>query len=98
MTAHAGEDVEQEDHSSIAGGSSNFYNDYGNQFGSFLENWEQFYLKSQLYLGICPEDAPTLHKDICATMFIETLFITAKRKKKNKETGNNLDVPQLKNG
>ena len=37
-TAHAGEDVEQGKHSSIAGGSANVYNHVGNQFGNFTEN------------------------------------------------------------
>ena len=40
VTAHAGEDVEQGEHSSIAGGSANLYNHFGNQFGGFSENWE----------------------------------------------------------
>jgi hypothetical protein len=39
VTADAGEDVEKE-HSSIAGGSANLYNYFGNQFGSFSKNWE----------------------------------------------------------
>jgi hypothetical protein len=33
-TAHAGEDVEKEEHSSIAGGIENWYNCSGNQAGS----------------------------------------------------------------
>jgi hypothetical protein len=36
---HAVEDVDKRDHSFIAGGSENLYNHFGNQFGSFLENW-----------------------------------------------------------
>jgi hypothetical protein len=40
VIAHAGEDVEQEKHSSIAGGSANFYNYFRNQFGGFSENWD----------------------------------------------------------
>ena len=40
LTAHGGEDVKQGEHSSIAGGSANLYNHFGNQFGSFSENWE----------------------------------------------------------
>jgi hypothetical protein len=36
------------EHSSIAGGSANLYHS-GNQFGSFSENWEYVYLKTQLY-------------------------------------------------
>jgi hypothetical protein len=38
--AHAGEDADQGEHSSIAGGSANVYNHSGNQFSSFSENWE----------------------------------------------------------
>jgi hypothetical protein len=37
VSAHAGKDVEQAKHSSIAGGSANHF---GNQPGSFSENWE----------------------------------------------------------
>ena len=46
MTEHAGEDVEQEGHSSIASGSENLYNYSGNQSGSFSENWEEFDLNT----------------------------------------------------
>jgi hypothetical protein len=42
VTAHADEDVEEGEHSSIAGGIAKFYNHYGNQFGGFSENWEWF--------------------------------------------------------
>jgi hypothetical protein len=49
VTAHAGEDVEKEKHSSIACRIENWYNHSGNQFGGFLENWKYFYLKNQLY-------------------------------------------------
>ena len=38
--AHAGEGMEQGEHSSIAGGSANLYNHSGSQFGSLSENWE----------------------------------------------------------
>jgi hypothetical protein len=34
---------------SIAGKSANLYNHFGNQFVGFSENWEYFYLNSQLY-------------------------------------------------
>lgn len=40
VTADAGEDVEQGGRSSIAGGNANLNNHFGNQFGSFSENWE----------------------------------------------------------
>jgi hypothetical protein len=39
MTAHVGEVVEKEEHSSIAGGISNWYNHSGNQSGGFSEYW-----------------------------------------------------------
>ena len=40
VTADAGEDVEEEDHSSIASGiAASWYNHFGNQFGGSSENW-----------------------------------------------------------
>ena len=42
-------------------------------------------------LGIYPKDALTCNKDTCSTMFIAALFI-------KREAGNNLDVPQQRNG
>jgi hypothetical protein len=39
LTADAGEDVEKEKHSSIAGRIASWYNHSGNQFGSSSENW-----------------------------------------------------------
>ena len=39
VTADAGEDVEKEEHSSIAGGIASLYNHSGNQSGGFSENW-----------------------------------------------------------
>jgi hypothetical protein len=44
MIAHAGKDVEQGGHSSIAGSCTNFYNYFENQFGGFSKNWKQFNL------------------------------------------------------
>ena len=43
------EDVEKEEHSSIAGGIANWYNHSGNQFGSSSEKWTYFYWKIQQY-------------------------------------------------
>jgi hypothetical protein len=37
---HDNEDVERREHSSIAGGSANWDNHFGNQFGCFSEIWE----------------------------------------------------------
>ena len=39
LTADAGEDVEKEEHFSIAGGIASLYNHSGNQSGSSSENW-----------------------------------------------------------
>jgi hypothetical protein len=40
VTAHVGEHVKQGEHSSIAGGCANLYIHFGNQYGSFSENWD----------------------------------------------------------
>jgi len=50
-TADAGKDVEKEEHSSIAGGTANWYNHSGNQSGGSSENWTLHYLRSHLYLS-----------------------------------------------
>ena len=39
-TAEVGEDVEKEEHSSIAGRIANLYNHSGSQSGSFTENYK----------------------------------------------------------
>jgi hypothetical protein len=39
-TAHANEDVEKEEHSSIGGGISSWHNHYENQSGGYSENWK----------------------------------------------------------
>ena len=39
VTADAGEDVEKEEHFSIAGGIASWYSHSGNQFGGSSENW-----------------------------------------------------------
>jgi hypothetical protein len=39
VTADADKDVEKEEHSSIAGGISRWYNHSRNQFGSYSEIW-----------------------------------------------------------
>lgn len=38
VTVHAGEAVEQGEHSSIVGEIANFYSYFGNQYGCFSEN------------------------------------------------------------
>jgi len=37
---HIGKEVEKEEHSTIAGGTANWYNHSGNQFGGSSENWK----------------------------------------------------------
>jgi hypothetical protein len=92
MTAPAGEDVELGEHSSIDGGNANLYNHFGNQFVSFSEIMNCF---TPGYSYTTPEHIPVLppsyYMDTCSTMLIATLFIIGK-------TGNNLDIPQMKNG
>jgi hypothetical protein len=39
VTADAGEDVEKEEHSSIAVEIASWYNHFGNRSGGFSENW-----------------------------------------------------------
>ena len=39
VIANAGENVEKEDHSSIAGGIASWYNCSGNQFIASSDNW-----------------------------------------------------------
>jgi hypothetical protein len=69
VTADAGKDVEEEEHSSIAGGIAIRYS--GNQFGSSSEN-EKIVLPEDPaipLLGIYPDDVPTC---FC---FFETGFL-----------------------
>jgi hypothetical protein len=49
VTADGGEDVEKEEYSSIAGEIGSWYKLSGNQFGSSLENWTYYYLRTQQY-------------------------------------------------
>jgi hypothetical protein len=49
MTAHGDENVQQGEHSFIAGGNENLYRHYGNQYGGSSENWALIYFKTKLY-------------------------------------------------
>jgi hypothetical protein len=75
VTAYAGEYVEKEAHTSIAGGNASLYNHSGIQSGGSSENLEDPAIP---LLGIYPEDVPTGNKDTCSTMFIAALFIIAR--------------------
>jgi hypothetical protein len=59
VTADAGEDVEKEEHSSIVGGITSWYNHSGNQL--FLRKLNIVLLEDPAIplLGIYPEDVPT---------------------------------------
>jgi hypothetical protein len=77
VTADAGEDVEKEEHSSIAGGIASWYNHSGNQVGGSSEKLDIVLPENPAIplLGIYSEDAPTCNKNTCSTMFIVSLFI-----------------------
>ena len=69
VTAHAGEYVEPEEHSLIAGGIAGWYNHYGKQSGYSSENWNSStWRTSSTNLGIYPKYAPPFHRTMCSTM------------------------------
>jgi hypothetical protein len=70
MTAGAGEGVEKEEHSFIAGRIANWYI---RKLDIVLPE-----ISAIRHLGLYPEDAPTCNKDTYSTMFIEALFIIAR--------------------
>jgi hypothetical protein len=77
VTADAGENVEKEELSSIAGGHASWYNHSRNQSCDFLENWTLYLLPEEptiLLLSIYPKDTPTNNKDTCSTMLIATIL------------------------
>jgi hypothetical protein len=49
VTAETGEDVEKEEHFSIAVGIASWYNHSGIQSGGSSQNWTYYYLRTQLY-------------------------------------------------
>ena len=79
MTADVGEDVEKEEHSSIAGGIASLYN-HSLSVWLFLRKLDIVLLEDPAIplLGIYPEDVPTDNKNTCSTMFIAVLFIIAR--------------------
>ena len=77
MTADAGDDVEKEEHSSIAGGIISLYNHSGNQSGVSSKKLDIVLLEDPAIplLGLYPKDTPAGNKNTCSSMFIATLFI-----------------------
>jgi hypothetical protein len=63
MTAHTGDDVEQSQHFSIAGGSAILSSHYGNKIWLFLRKLRIDLLKDPAipFLGIYPKDSPSYH-------------------------------------
>lgn len=64
--AHAGGDVEQGAHSSIAGGSANLYNHFGHQLGIFLRKLGIVLPQDPAIplLDLHPKDAPPFTKTL----------------------------------
>ena len=80
MTADAGEDVEKEEHSTIAGGIASLVQPLWKSVWQFLRKLDIVLPEDPAIplLGIYPEDVPTGNKDTCSTMFIAALFIIAR--------------------
>ena len=80
MTADAGEDVEKQENSTLAGGIASKYNYSGNKSDGFSGKSAIVLPEDPAmpFLGTYPEDSPKCTKDICSTMFIAALFITAR--------------------
>jgi hypothetical protein len=77
VTADAGEDVEKEEHPSIAGEFASWYNHSGNLSGSSSENCTQYYLRTQLYHSWAYTQkmlVPTCNKDTCST-YVHSSYI-----------------------
>ena len=74
-TADAGEDVEKEENSFIAGGTVSWKSVW-----QFLRKFDILLPEDPAIslLGIYPKDAPMCNKDTCSTMFIEAIFIIAR--------------------
>ena len=85
--------MEKGEHFFIAGRSENLSNHFLKSIWLFLRYLRIVQLQdpSIPLLGIYPKDAGIFHKETCSTLIIAVLFVIA-------ETGNNLDILQLKNG
>jgi hypothetical protein len=77
VTADTGEYVEEEKHSSIAGGIVRWFKPLWKSIWQFLRKVLPADPVIPL-LGIYSKDAPTYNKDTCSTVFIATLFIIAR--------------------
>jgi hypothetical protein len=83
VTTHVGEDLEKEEHSSIAGGIATWYTtleidlEFPQKFGN-RSTWRP----SNTNLGNIPNRSPLCHRGTCSTMFITALFVIARSWKK----------------
>jgi hypothetical protein len=85
VTADAGQDVEKEEHYSIAGGIASWYKHSGNQYGGSSEKLDIVLPDPAIpLLDIYPDDVPTGNKDTCSTIFIAALFIIARSWKESR--------------
>ena len=80
ITTHAGEDVEQGEHSSTDGGSANLYNCFGSQCGGSSEKLGINLAQDPaiLLLSIYPKEAQSYQKCTFSTIFIAALFVIAR--------------------
>lgn len=61
VRVHAGEDTDQGEHSSTAGGSANLYSCYGNKYGESSGNWKLICFKTSYTTpGHIPKGYPIL--------------------------------------
>jgi hypothetical protein len=86
VTAHVGEDVEKEEHSTITGGTANWYNHSGNKSGGSSKKLGIDLPEDPAIplLGMYPKDVPPCHRGTCSTMFIAALFVIARSWKQPK--------------
>jgi hypothetical protein len=76
VTTHAGKDVEKEEHNTVAGEITNWYNHSGINLvvPQKIGNRPTCYPAP----GHIPKRCSTYHKDMCSTMFIAALFIISR--------------------
>jgi hypothetical protein len=84
VTTHVGEDVEKEEHSSIAGGIANWYNHSGNQSGGSSENMLNHFKYKLGNPSEITRDNISLLKKLLSQFFIYTYSQTACKRNETK--------------
>jgi hypothetical protein len=86
VTADAGKDVENEEHSSTISGITSWYNQLWQSVWRFLRKLDIVLPEDPAIplLGIYPNYFPTYNKDTCSTMFIAAIFIIARSWKEHR--------------